>query len=155
MDTLEVVKEVTEDLSHDDLLEATEAAVGAILKNDSLLKDLHDDIIIEEISSQIAVEHGQSITIFVNRDALESLKVIIPQDATVRGLKKAIARHFELYQKRAGINVNISWKYIWRTYSLNYDSTVLDNDEACIQDYGVTNKVTLTFKKKKRKTQIT
>lgn len=51
--------------------------------------------------------------------------------------------------KRSGIKTKISWRYIWKTYILNYDSLLLDNDNALIQDYGVTNKVTLSFKKKR------
>ncbi|CAB3230416.1 unnamed protein product [Arctia plantaginis] len=138
-------------LSHDELLEVTQSSLSALLRNDSLLRDLPEDIIVEEIQSQIAVEHGQSITIFLRRDNSVPMTVIVPQNATVRTLKKAIKRHFEIYQRRAGIKAKISWKYIWSTYSLNYDSTILDDNDACIQDYGVTNRVTLTFKRKKGK----
>lgn len=74
----------------------------------------------------------------------------VPQNASVRDLKKAVARHFAIYQKRKQIKVKISWKYIWKTYNLCYDSTVLENDNDCIQYYGVVNKVTLQFKKKRR-----
>lgn len=75
----------------------------------------------------------------------------VPQNSTVRELKKAVARHFELYQQRMGNRVKISWRYIWKTYSLNYDSLTLDKDDSKITDYGVTNKVILTFKKIRRK----
>lgn len=75
----------------------------------------------------------------------------VPQNATVRSLKKAIERHFELFLKRAGVKTKISWRYIWKTYTLNFDSIPLDDDQAAIQDYGITNKVTLMFKKKKGK----
>lgn len=69
----------------------------------------------------------------------------------MRDLKKAVARHFEINQKRNQNKVKISWKYIWKTYNLCYDSTVLENDDDCIQHYGVVNKVKLQFKKKRRK----
>lgn len=74
----------------------------------------------------------------------------VPQSATVRDLKKAIRRHFELHQRRTGNKVKISWRYIWKTYNLNFDSLTLDDDESNISDYGVTNKVTLSFKKKRK-----
>uniref|UniRef100_A0A2A4ITG6 SNRNP25 ubiquitin-like domain-containing protein n=1 Tax=Heliothis virescens TaxID=7102 RepID=A0A2A4ITG6_HELVI len=149
IETTEYEEDLATSLSHDELLEVTQSSLATLLSNDSLLKDLPNDILIEEVLSQIAVEHGQSITIFVSRETEPTLKVIIPQSASVRGLKKAIQRHFELYQKRAGIKTKISWKYIWKTYNLNFDSIALDDDNAPIHNYGVTNKVTLQFKKKK------
>ncbi|KAH9633584.1 hypothetical protein HF086_016318 [Spodoptera exigua] len=147
---MENEEDLASTLSHDELLEITQSSLATLLSKDSYLKDLPNDIIIEEIVSQIAVEHGQSITIFISRESEPTLKVIIRQDASVRDLKKAIQRHFELYQKRAGIKTKISWKYIWKTYNLNFDSIVLDDNNANIQDYGVTNKVTLIFKKRKK-----
>lgn len=78
----------------------------------------------------------------------------VPQSATVSDLKKAIARYFEIYQKRIKNKVKISWKYIWKTYDLNYDGIILDCDHTSIDEYGVTNKVTLTFKKRRKKKRI-
>lgn len=75
----------------------------------------------------------------------------IPQNITVKGLKKAVARHFDIFQQRIGSKTKISWKYIWKTYDLCYDSIILDDDLSNIETYGVTNKVLLTFKKKKKK----
>lgn len=151
---METEEDLASTLSHDELLEITQSSLSTLLSKDSFLKDLPNDIIIEEILSQIAVEHGQSITIFISRESEPTLKVIIRQDAKVRDLKKAIQRHFELYQKRAGIKTKISWKYIWKTYNLNFDSIALDDNNANIQDYGVTNKVTLMFKKRKKEKKL-
>ncbi|KAF9787587.1 hypothetical protein SFRURICE_001639 [Spodoptera frugiperda] len=151
---MENEEDLASTLSHDELLEITQSSLATLLSKDSFLKDLPNDIIIEEILSQIAVEHGQSITIFISRESEPTLKVIIRQDAKVRDLKKAIQRHFELYQKRAGIKTKISWKYIWKTYNLNFDSIALDDNNANIQDYGVTNKVTLMFKKRKKEKKL-
>ncbi|KAJ8729156.1 hypothetical protein PYW08_000737 [Mythimna loreyi] len=151
--TMEYVANLASSLSHDELLEVTQSSLATLLSKDSLMKNLPSDIIIEEILSQTAVEHGQSITIFISRESEPTLKVIVPQNATVRNLKKAIQRHFQLFQRRAGNTTKISWKYIWKTYTLNFDSITLDDDNAPIQNYGVTNKVTLSFKKKKVKTK--
>ncbi|XP_028172006.1 U11/U12 small nuclear ribonucleoprotein 25 kDa protein-like [Ostrinia furnacalis] len=145
------MNEIADTLSHDDLIEVTNSSITALLKSDTLLCDLPSDVILEEVISQIAVEHGQSITINVSREDEPALKVIVPQNATVIELKKAIARHFEIYQSRMRSKVKISWKYIWKTYDLNYDGIILDSDYSHIDDYGVCNKVTLTFKKRKKK----
>ncbi|OWR41566.1 U11/U12 small nuclear ribonucleoprotein [Danaus plexippus plexippus] len=142
---------IAKEVSHDEVLEITKSLLSTLFKSDSLLSDLPSDIILEEILSQTAVEHGQSITVIVSREDEQPLKVIVPQNSTVRELKKAVARHFELYQQRMGNRVKISWRYIWKTYSLNYDSLTLDKDDSKITDYGVTNKVILTFKKIRRK----
>lgn len=75
----------------------------------------------------------------------------IPQNIHVLGLKKAIARHFEIYQQRIRNKVKISWRYIWKTYDLDFGGVILDNDFSSIDEYGVTNKVTLKFKKKRKK----
>ncbi|KAG6441173.1 hypothetical protein O3G_MSEX001678 [Manduca sexta] len=140
-----------ETLSHDELVELTQSSLETLFKCDSLLKDLPSDIILEEVLSQIAVEHGQSITVYVARASRSMLRVIIPQNATVKELKKAIARHFEIHQKRTNNKVKISWRYVWRTYSLCYDCLELEDNSTFIQDYGVTNQVILHFKKKKGK----
>lgn len=79
-----------------------------------------------------------------------SLNFQVPQNITVLGFKKAIARHFEINQKRSCSTVKISWKYIWKTYNLSYEGLILDSDNCKIDDYGVTNKVTLDFKKKRK-----
>lgn len=75
----------------------------------------------------------------------------VPQNTHVRGLKKAIARHFEIYQQRIQRKVKISWKYIWKTYDLNFEGVILDKDDSSIDEYGVANKVTLSFKKKRKR----
>ncbi|KAL0849580.1 hypothetical protein ABMA28_013842 [Loxostege sticticalis] len=148
------MNEIADTLSHDDLIEITNSSISALIKSDSLLSDLPSDVILEEIVSQIAVEHGQSITLYVSREDEPALKVIVPQNATVIELKKAIARHFEIYQSRMGSKVKISWKYIWKTYDLNYDGILLDSDYSHIEDYGVCNKVTLTYRKKRKKKKL-
>ncbi|XP_034828211.1 U11/U12 small nuclear ribonucleoprotein 25 kDa protein-like [Maniola hyperantus] len=151
---MELIAETADTLSHDDLLQITKSSLTDLLHADPLLSDLPSDIILEEIISLTAVEHGQSICTYISREDEPPLKVIVPQNATIRELKKAIARHFEIYQQRTGNKVKISWKYIWRTYDLSFDSLILDDDNSCIGNYGVTNKVTLSYKKKRKKPKI-
>ncbi|KAI8428295.1 hypothetical protein MSG28_002501 [Choristoneura fumiferana] len=114
------VEDVTSTLSHDELLEVTKSSVCTLISCDPLLSDLPTDIILEEVLAQIAVEHGQSITLYISREDEPALKVIVPQNSSIRDLKKAVARHFEIYQQRIGSKVKISWKYIWKTYDLNF-----------------------------------
>lgn len=40
-------------LSHDDLIESTQLTLGTLLRTDPLLSDLPQDIILEEIVSQV------------------------------------------------------------------------------------------------------
>ncbi|CAG9784116.1 unnamed protein product [Diatraea saccharalis] len=145
------MNQIADTLSHDDLIQISHSAINDLINSDTLLSDLPGDIILEEINSQIAVEYGQSITVIISRDHEPALKVIVPQSAKVIDLKKAVARHFEIYQKRIGNKVKISWRYIWKTYDLSYDGLILDNDCSPIEHYGVVNKVTLHFKKKRKK----
>ncbi|XP_049887170.1 U11/U12 small nuclear ribonucleoprotein 25 kDa protein-like [Pectinophora gossypiella] len=145
------IENLANSLTHDELLEVTKSSLCTLMSCEPLFSDLPQDIVLEEVLSQIAVEHGQAITVLISREEEPPLKVIIPQIATVRELKKAVARHFEFHQNRTGSKVKISWRYIWRTYDLNFDGIILDNDNSNIDDYGVSNKVVLTFKKRKRK----
>lgn len=42
----------------------------------------------------------------------------------------------------------ISWRYIWRTYYLEYNGEPLSDDRQLLNEYGVRNKSTLQFVKK-------
>lgn len=46
------------------------------------------------------------------------------------------------------IRTRISWKYIWRTYHLECDGTILREDRQSLVDYGIRNKTVLNFVKK-------
>ncbi|CAK1544318.1 unnamed protein product [Leptosia nina] len=145
------LKNIAATLTHDELIEVTKSSLCTLTSCDSLLNDLPLDIVTEEILLLTAVEHGKCITIYISRENEQKLKVIVPQNATVRELKKAIQRHFELYQRRIGLGVKISWKYIWKTYQLQFDGIILDDENSSIDNYGVNNKVTLAFRKKRKK----
>lgn len=78
----------------------------------------------------------------------------IPQQgATVRDLKRAIQRTFNLKQQRLKSTTKISWKYVWRTYQLQYDECAMSDDNALVANYGVRNKSEIRFVKKLRKTK--
>lgn len=50
----------------------------------------------------------------------------------------------------APIRTKVSWKYIWRTYHLECDGTILRDDRQPLVDYGIRNKTVLGFVKKSK-----
>ena len=56
--------EVNEQFSHSEFIALALNTVSEIVK-DPLLKDLHSEPSVEEVNSQIALEHGRAITVHV------------------------------------------------------------------------------------------
>lgn len=52
---MEYEEELASALSHDELLEVTQSSLATLMSKDSLLKDLPNDIITEEISSLVNI----------------------------------------------------------------------------------------------------
>nr|CAI5818782.1 unnamed protein product [Callosobruchus analis] len=145
--------EEIEKLSHEDLLEITQSSFRRLITSDPLLADLPVDVTTEEVLAQIAVAHGQSITVTVTRYSESPLSVVIAQKgATVLDLKKAIKRAFTLKQQRQRISTNISWRYVWRTFYLQNteNGNILKDDKREVAEYGVVNKSEIRFVKKLR-----
>lgn len=67
----------TTSFSHDDLLEITKTTLNEVIQRDSLLSDLPADVTVEEVNAQIALEHGQSMTVYVIRGNGEELPVVV------------------------------------------------------------------------------
>ncbi|KAK5638129.1 hypothetical protein RI129_012424 [Pyrocoelia pectoralis] len=144
--------EEIENLNHEDLCEITHSTLRRLLAADPLLSDLPGDVTNEEVISQIAVLQGQSITVFVLRNLESPLAVVIPQQGTtVRDLKKAIQRSFDLKQQRLRSKTKISWRYIWRTYYLQHDLEIMKDDNELVLNYGVKNKSEIRFLKRLHK----
>jgi U11/U12 small nuclear ribonucleoprotein SNRNP25 len=134
-------------LSHQELLEITRKTLTVILKQDPLLSDLPSGVTLEEVQAQIALEHGQSMTVFVVRDDGEEMPVVVQQQgATVMDLKHAIRRYFTLkltrYQQSS---VKISWRYVWHTNWLVHEGCKLKDDNALLADIGIRNKSRVSF----------
>ncbi|XP_044729268.1 U11/U12 small nuclear ribonucleoprotein 25 kDa protein-like [Chrysoperla carnea] len=147
--------EELESLSHEDLCEITLGTLTRLLKADCLLSDLPAGVTSEEVNSQIAVAQGQSITLEILRNLEPSLHVVVPQGkSTVLDLKKAIKRTFELRQQRNRSRGKISWRYIWRTYRLNFNGVPLTKDHSLLSLYGIKNKSQLCFVKRLRNRNI-
>lgn len=141
-------------LSHEDLCEITQSSLRRLIAADALLSDLPGDVTTEEVLAQVAVVHGQSITVTVLRYSESPLNVVIQQrGSTVLDLKKAIQRSFTLKQQRQRSRTKISWRYLWRTYNLKNVATgaVMWNNKKLVADYDVVNKSEVTFVKKLRK----
>ncbi|XP_042293841.1 U11/U12 small nuclear ribonucleoprotein 25 kDa protein [Sceloporus undulatus] len=125
----------------------------ARLVRDPLLCDLPAQVTAEEISSQVALEYGQAMTVRVRRaDAPEApLPVVVVQNASVAELKKAIQRFVQLRQEREGGVQHLGWRYVWRTYCLVFGGEKLTDDRKKLREYGIRNRDEVTFVKKLRK----
>ena len=64
-------------LTHEELLKVTKSTLNELLRNDSVLSDLPPDVTLEEVEAQMAVLHGQSITVVVKRGDNDDIPVIV------------------------------------------------------------------------------
>ncbi len=166
-------------LTHEELLKVTSSTLNELLKNDPIMHDLPDDVTVEEVEALTAVLHGQAITVYVKRGDNDDIPVIVSsepcyslyyrlyislnelflqvkqKDSRVSDLKRAFKRAMILKLRREGERYKISWKHVWRVYSLVCDGCKLDNDNGLLKDYGVVNKSKVNFvpkiKEKSRK----
>lgn len=136
--------------THLALTEITKKTLNEVLQRDPLLSDLPTDITLEEVLEQIAVQHGQSMTLYLVKADNEEIPVVVKMKATVIDLKKAVQRHMTLHLGRKGLKVKISWRYIWRTYCLTFGKERLSNDNVLLTDIGLRNKCKIGFIKKSR-----
>ncbi|XP_066993599.1 U11/U12 small nuclear ribonucleoprotein 25 kDa protein [Anabrus simplex] len=138
-------------LSHEELLEITTSTLNDILSRDPVLSDLPKGVTVEEVNSQIALEHGQSITVFIERLDGERIPVVIPQkEATVLDLKRAFRRHMTLKLARERCSAKISWRYVWRSNYFLFEGQKLKNNKDLLTGYGIRNKSKVTFIKRLR-----
>lgn len=47
-------------------------------------------------------------------------------------------------------STKISWRWLWRTYFLDFDGCKLTDDKQLLSDYGIVNKSVLKFVKKSK-----
>ena len=57
-----------------------------------MLSDLPEDVSLSEVKSQIAVEYGQSITLYLNRHPLDTIKLAVVNNCTIQELKTAVSK---------------------------------------------------------------
>ncbi|XP_069674705.1 U11/U12 small nuclear ribonucleoprotein 25 kDa protein [Periplaneta americana] len=137
-------------LSHQELLDITRKTLNDLLKRDPLLSHLPSGITLEEVQAQIALEHGQSMTVYVVRADGEEMPVVVQQQgATVMDLKRAIRRYFTLKLTRnQQSSVKISWRYVWKANWLVHEGSKLKDDNALLADIGIKNKSRVSFIKR-------
>ncbi|XP_073968865.1 U11/U12 small nuclear ribonucleoprotein 25 kDa protein-like isoform X1 [Rhodnius prolixus] len=135
---------------HSELVEITTKTVCDLIEGDSLLKDLPRDVTLEEVTSMLALQHGQSMKVYIYKDNGECLPIVVGLGATVLDLKRAVRRHITLMLERQGETRCLSWRYVWRNNYLSYNGHLLDNDSTALSEYGICNKVKLHFVKRFR-----
>lgn len=139
-----------ERLSHAELKDVFQKALEHLLKNDPILTDLHPQVTLEEVSALIEVEHGRAVTVNIEKADGGNWSVVVPREATVLDLKRALKNHVALELSRRNVKKKISWRYIWKNNWLCYNGVQLSDLNARILDYGIKNKSTLTFSKRLR-----
>ncbi|CAJ0756039.1 6067_t:CDS:2 [Entrophospora sp. SA101] len=131
------------------------------LFKDPLLSDLTktntpESLTIEEVDTLIALELGTAFEIIIERGLIESLVLVVRQNATVHDIKKLISikveRELESQKKAPNSydklkknknsnqkrdNRKISWKYIWKSYCLIFEGKLLLDDKVHIQELGI------------------
>uniref|UniRef100_A0A1I8PA86 SNRNP25 ubiquitin-like domain-containing protein n=1 Tax=Stomoxys calcitrans TaxID=35570 RepID=A0A1I8PA86_STOCA len=76
----------------DALIYASEMQLKEILENEELLSDIPVGYTPEELEGEISLAQGGGTTIYVERDGLSTLTIVLPQDQpTIAQLKRAIA----------------------------------------------------------------
>lgn len=65
------------EIPHKELVELTKEAIVNIIESDPIFRGLPLDPTIDEIKAQIAVAHGQSITLFLERGPLPTLSIVV------------------------------------------------------------------------------
>ena len=63
--------------SHDVLVKLTKEAIAKIIESDPFFKHLPLDPTVDEIKAQIAVVHGQAITLYLDRTPLPRLSIVV------------------------------------------------------------------------------
>lgn len=140
-------------LSHAELKAFFQGALAKLLQADPVLKDLHPQVTLEEVQALIDLEHGQAMKVYIEKADGGFWNIVVPREATLHELKIALKHHIALYLNRKGLKKRISWRYIWKTYWLCFDREKLTNDNCKLLEYGIRNKSTLTFLKKRRERQ--
>lgn len=146
------VEENIDGLSHPEVMSLFSEKLAEIM-SDPLLIGLPNEPTLDEVNSQIALEHGRAIVVNVRQqDEMSTvLPVVVIQNATVHDLKKAIQRHISLKLSREGGPSIVSWKHVWKTYWLSFQGQKLTDDHQPLKYYGIQSKDEVTFVKRLRR----
>jgi len=127
-----------------------ERTLAELLAADPLLSELPAGLTAPEVRSLTALEHGTAMAVLVNRGD-QLTRLIVERTATVRDLQRALRCAVELKQERQRRPRRISWRYVWRTHWLCYKGRHLMDEQAKLEELGVTNKAEVCFVKRLRR----
>lgn len=66
--SLEILSKVTVNtITHEELKDLTSTILNEVVDKDSVLGDLPSNVTLGEVDLQIAIEHGQAITLYLER----------------------------------------------------------------------------------------
>ncbi|ORZ20579.1 hypothetical protein BCR42DRAFT_210221 [Absidia repens] len=131
---------MTEEKQQVDKLEET---ISSLLK-DPILSDITARLPTEkDLDILISLEQGHAYRIQVKRGPLPPIHLIVGQSSTVRDIKKLFEHEWTLQEKNK--QRSVSWKYIWRTYCLQFKHQRLLNDDAVVSQIGIQLDSILTF----------
>ncbi|XP_053957968.1 uncharacterized protein LOC128863075 isoform X1 [Anastrepha ludens] len=87
--------------NHEALVRTTEIHLEKILQANEVLSDIPYDCTPQELMGEIAIANGYATTIYVERDGLSTLTIILPQkNPTIANLKRAIESTARVQHKR-------------------------------------------------------
>ncbi|KAI8330750.1 hypothetical protein BC941DRAFT_166710 [Chlamydoabsidia padenii] len=119
-----------------------EQTIQALLK-DPLLSDVPNLPTEQILDDLIALELGHAYKIRIQRGTLPSLSIVVGQASTVRDIKTLVEKAWA--QQEENKHRTVSWKYIWRTYCLEWKKQRLVKDEAMVSQLGLYEDATLGF----------
>jgi len=146
--------------SHDQFLQTVRHEINSLVQNDPILNDLDvDNLPAEDLENLVALHHGGAMYLKVIRGDDSVLPLIVHRDATLRHLRRQIkaATVKELQsnkdeKKRISPSPDrISWKYVWKTYGLQFEGLLFDDLDLKLNDVGIRNGSSLVFVKLKRR----
>ncbi|XP_067943151.1 U11/U12 small nuclear ribonucleoprotein 25 kDa protein-like [Watersipora subatra] len=138
-------------LSHVEICSMVTASLCDIIKEDPVLSDIPGDATLAEVNSQIAVEHGQSIRLYLDRYPLETVKLAVVNNSSIQLLKQTIKQQVSRHMERQGVHTqHLSWKYFWRKHWLTHNGVKLMDDKKTIKQYGIKNRDSLQLCKRLR-----
>ncbi|KAL1465766.1 hypothetical protein WDU94_005309 [Cyamophila willieti] len=130
------------------LLADVKKATKTLLQED-MLKHLPQDITLEEIKSEIQLQNGHSMILYLKHGNGNRSRIVVPsKNTSVIDLKKSIQRQLNLHMKRNGLGKHISWKYVWKAYWLSIDGIKVTNDNLLLSEIGLESQSEITFVKR-------
>ncbi|KAI5073814.1 hypothetical protein GOP47_0011827 [Adiantum capillus-veneris] len=117
----------------------------ATLLEDPILADVPKNATLADIETLISVELGSAMKLSVLKMDNTVIDVAIPNNARVRDLKKVVEKKVSGLEEVVMGHRHISWRHVWKNYSLCYLNQKLLDDLIPVQDYGIRNNCQVQF----------